>query len=131
MHGALAFVARICTTIAALLIVLALSGITYYGITPQEQVALAIALIAIAIVTLWLLYYAFKARKLKIQTGKEALIGANGKATTDLNPNGTVRVKGEFWEATSKNGWIRMGENVKVVGMEGMFLTVETAEEKA
>jgi len=131
MHGALAFVAGICTTIAALLIVLALSGITYYGITPQEQVALAIALIAIAIVTLWLLYYAFKARKLKIQTGKEALIGANGKATTDLNPNGTVRVKGEFWEATSKNGWIRMGENVKVVGMEGMFLTVETAEEKA
>jgi membrane-bound ClpP family serine protease len=131
MHGALAFVAGICTTIAALLLVLALSGITYYGITPQEQVALAIALIAVAAVAAWLLYYGLKARKLKIQTGKEALIGANGKATTDLNPNGTVRVNGEFWEATSKTGWIRMGENVKVVGMEGMFLTVETAEEKA
>ena len=131
MHGALAFVAGICTTIAALLLVLALSGITYYGITPQEQVALAIALIAVAAVAAWLLYYGLKARNLRIQTGKEALIGSNGKATTDLNPNGTVRVKGEFWEATSKNGWIRMGENVKVVGMEGMFLTVETAEEKA
>ena len=131
MHGALAFVAGICTTIAALLLVLALSGITYYGITPQEQVALAIALIAVAAVAAWLLYYGLKARNLRIQTGKEALIGANGKATTDLNPNGTVRVKGEFWEATSKNGWIKMGENVKVVGMEGMFLTVETAEEKA
>jgi membrane-bound ClpP family serine protease len=131
MHGALAFVAGICTTIAALLLVLALSGITYYGITPQEQVALAIALIAVAAVAAWLLYYGLKARNLRIQTGKEALIGANGKATTDLNPNGTVRVKGEFWEATSKNGWIKTGENVKVVGMEGMFLTVETAEEKA
>jgi membrane-bound serine protease (ClpP class) len=131
MHGALAFVAGICTTIAALLLVLALSGITYYGITPQEQVALAIALIAVAAVAAWLLYYGLKARNLRIQTGKEALIGANGKATTDLNPNGTVRVNGEFWEATSKTGWIRMGETVKVVGMEGMFLIVETFEEKA
>jgi membrane-bound serine protease (ClpP class) len=131
MHGAFAFVAGICTTIGALLLVLALSGITYYGITPQEQVALAIVPIAIAVLSSWLLYYALKARKLKVQTGKEALIGSNGKATTDLNPNGTVRVNGEFWEATAKNGWIRMSEPVKVVGMEGMFLIVETIEEKA
>jgi membrane-bound serine protease (ClpP class) len=131
MHGALAFVAGICTTVAALLLVLAFSGITYYGITPQEQVALAIALIAIAVLSSWLLYYGLKARNLKVQTGKEALIGSNGKATTDLNPNGTVRVNGEFWEATAKNGWIRMSEPVKVVGMEGMFLIVETVEEKA
>jgi membrane-bound serine protease (ClpP class) len=131
MHGALAFLAGICTTIAALLLVLALSGITYYGMTPQTQLALAIAAIILAAITVWLLYYALKARKLKVQTGKEALIGSNGKATTDLNPNGTVRVKGEFWEATAKNGWIRMGETVKVVGMEGMFLIVEAVEEKA
>jgi membrane-bound serine protease (ClpP class) len=131
MHGALAFVAGICTTIAALLLVLALSGITYYGITPQEQVALAIALIAIAVLSAWLLYYALNSRNLKVQTGKEALIGSKGKATTDLNPNGTVRVNGEFWEATSKNGTIRMSEKVKVVGMEGMFLIAEDAEQKA
>jgi membrane-bound serine protease (ClpP class) len=131
MHGTFAFVAGICTTIGALLLILALSGITYYGITPQEQVALAIVLIAIAVLSSWLLYYALRARKLKVQTGKEALIGSNGKATTDLNPNGTVRVNGEFWEATAKNGWIRMSEPVKVVGMEGMFLIVETIEEKA
>jgi membrane-bound serine protease (ClpP class) len=131
MHGAFAFVAGISTTIGALLLILALSGITYYGITPQEQVALAIVLIAIAVLSSWLLYYALRARKLKVQTGKEALIGSNGKATTDLNPNGTVRVNGEFWEATAKNGWIRMSEPVKVVGMEGMFLIVETIEEKA
>jgi membrane-bound serine protease (ClpP class) len=131
MHGALAFLAGICTTIATLLLVLALSGITYYGMTPQTQLALAIAAIILAAITLGLLYYALKAGKLKIKTGKEALIGSNGKATTDLNPNGTVRVNGEFWEATSKTGWIRMGEPVKVVGMEGMFLIVETFEEKA
>jgi len=131
MHGAFAFVAGICTTIATLLLVLALSGITYYGMTPQTQLALAIAAIILAAITLGLLYYALKARNLKIKTGKEALIGSNGKATTDLNPNGTVRVNGEFWEATSKTGWIRMGETVKVVGMEGMFLIVETFEEKA
>ena len=131
MHGTLAFITGVCTTIAALLLVLAISGITYYGITPIEQLALAITLLTIAAITVWMLYYALKARKLKIQTGKEALIGARGKATTDINPNGTIRVKGEFWEATTENGTIRNGEKVKVVGMEGMFLIVEAAEEKA
>ena len=131
MHGTLAFVAGVCTTITVLLLVLAVSGITYYGITPQEQLALAITLLIIATITVWMLYYALKARNLKIQTGKEALIDAKGKATTDLDPDGTGRVKGEFWEARTRNGTIRNGETVKVVGMEGMFLIVEAAEEKA
>jgi membrane-bound serine protease (ClpP class) len=131
MHGTLAFISGVCTTIAALLLVLAISGITYYGITPIEQLALAITLLTIAAITIWMLYYALKARKLEIQTGKEALIGPRGKATTDINPNGTMRVKGEFWEATTENGTIRNGETVKLVGMEGMFLIVEAAEDKA
>ena len=131
MHGILAFMAGVCTTIASLLLVLAVSGITYYGVTPQEQLSLAITLLTIAAIIFWMLYHAVKARKLKIQTGKEALIGAKGRASTDLNPNGTVRVRGEFWEATAKNGTIRNGITIKVVGMEGMFLIVEAAEEKA
>ena len=131
MHGALAFVAGVCTTIGVLLIVFALSGITYYGITPQTQLALALAAILVAAIAAWILYFALKARDYKIQTGKEALIGSTGKAVTDLNPNGTVRVSGEFWQATTKAKPIKTGESVKVVGMDGMFLVVERSEEKA
>ena len=131
MHGALAFVAGICTAIGAFLIVFALAGVTYYGITPQTQLGLALVAIIIATISVWILYFALKARDYKIQTGKEALIGSTGRAVTDLNPNGTVRVLGEFWQATTKEGTISEGATVKVVALEGMFLVAETVEEKA
>jgi membrane-bound serine protease (ClpP class) len=131
MHGALAFVAGICTAIGAFLIVFALSGVTYYGITPQTQLGLALVAIIIATIAVWMLYFALKARDYKIQTGKEALIGSVGRAVTDLTPNGTIRVLGEFWQATTKERTIKEDTTVKVVALEGMFLVVETTEEKA
>jgi membrane-bound serine protease (ClpP class) len=131
MHGVLAFLAGVSFTIAALLFVLALTGITYYGITPQEDLALALIAIIVAVIIIIILYLALKSRSLKIETGKEALVGSTGKAATDLNPNGTVRVNGEFWQATTKAPPIKEGTAVKVTGMEGMFLTVEQTEEKA
>jgi membrane-bound serine protease (ClpP class) len=131
MHGVLAFVAGVCTTIGVLLIILALAGITYYGLAPQAQLAVALVVILIAAIAVWILYYGLKAREYKIETGKEALIGSIGKTVTDLNPNGTVRVLGEFWQATTKAESVKSGQTVKVVGMEGMFLVVQAVEEKA
>ena len=131
MHGVLAFVAGVCTTVGVVLIVLALSGITYSGIAPQGELAIALAAILIAAISSWILYYGLKARGYRIETGKEALIGSIGKAVTDLHPNGTIRVLGEFWQATSKAESITEGQAVKVVGMEGMFLIVQALEEKA
>ena len=52
-------------------------------------------------------------------------------ATTDLKPKGEVRVMGEFWEATAKDGEIASGQAVEVMGMEGMFLVVKPTEQKA
>ena len=129
MHGVLAFTAGICTTIAVLLIAFALSGITYYGITPQAALSIAATALVIAVISIVILYSALKAQTYKIETGKEALIGSTGKAATDLTPNGTVRVNGEFWQATIKTEPITKGKTVKVVGLEGMFLIVQEAEE--
>ncbi len=131
MHGVLAFVAGVCTTIAIVLLVLAFSGVTYYGITPQEQLAIALTALIIAVMALVILYYALQSRKYRIETGKEALMGSVGKAVTDLDPNGTVRVNGEFWQATTREHGIGKGDSVKIVNMEGMFLVVERSEDKA
>jgi len=38
---------------------------------------------------------------------------------------------GEFWEATTKDGAIQTGQTVEVAGMEGMFLVVKPADQKA
>lgn len=131
MHGFLAFIAGVSTTIAAFLFIAALSGVTYYGVNQPELLALAWVAIIVAVIAIATLYLALKAQTYKIKTGKEALIGATGKAATDLRPNGTVRVKGEFWQATAKNRPIKEGTTVQVTGMEGMFLIVRHIEEKA
>jgi membrane-bound serine protease (ClpP class) len=131
MHGVLAFIAGVCATIGVLLLVFALAGVTYYGITPQAQLAIALTALIIAVIAMVILYFALESRKYKIETGKEALIGSSGKAVTDLNPNGTVRVNGEFWQATTKDRAVKTGDSIKVVNMEGMFLVVEPVEDKA
>jgi membrane-bound serine protease (ClpP class) len=72
-----------------------------------------------------------KAQHRRIKTGREALIGAHGIATTDIEPKGTVRVLGEFWQAKTKDTSIQNGQNIVVEDMDGMFLVVKPAEQKA
>lgn len=131
MHAGLAFVIGILVTIAAFLFYAAISGTTYYGLAVSVEVTLGITLIVVALIVAVIFYVGVKAQFRRVKTGKEALIGSVGVATTDLKPNGTVRVMGEFWEATAKDGEIANGQAVEVVGMDGMFLVVKPAEQKA
>jgi membrane-bound serine protease (ClpP class) len=131
MHAGLAFLIGILVTIAAFLFFAAISGTTYYGLAVQVEVTLAITLTIVAVIIALIFYVGVKAQYRRVKTGKEALIGAKGVATTDLKPKGEVRVLGEFWEATVQDGEIANGQAVEVVGMEGMFLVVKSAEQKA
>jgi membrane-bound ClpP family serine protease len=131
MHAGLAFLIGILVAIAAFLFFAAFSGTTYYGLAVQAEVTLAITLIVVALIVAFIFYAGVKAQFRRVKTGKEALIGSRGIATTDLKPNGEVRVMGEFWEATAKDGEIASGQAIEVVGMEGMFLVVKSAEQKA
>ena len=79
-------------------------GITYYGLALQIEVTLAVILLVVAGIVAWLFYVGVKAQFKRVKTGKEALIGAKGVATTDLKPKGEVRVLGEFWQAIAKDG---------------------------
>ena len=130
MHAGLAFIIGILVTIGAFLFFAALSGTTYYGIAIQVEETGAIALFIIAVIVAWIFYVGVKAQFKRVKTGKEALIGARGLATSDLKPKGEVRVMGEFWEATAKGTAIGVGQAVEVVGMEGMFLVVKAVEQK-
>jgi membrane-bound ClpP family serine protease len=131
MHAWLAFVIGILVAIAVFLLFEAISGATFYGLNILVEVTLAITLIIMALIVAFILFVGIKAQHRRVKTGKEALIGSKGVATTDLKPNGTVRVMGEFWEATAKGGEIANGQTVEVVGMEGMFLQVKPSEQKA
>lgn len=131
MHAWLAFLAGVLVVVGGLLIVSASIGIQYYGLALQIEAVLAILLLIIAAISAWLFYVGVKAQYRRVKTGQEALIGAKGVATTDLKPKGEVRVLGDFWQATAKDAEIANGQAVEVVGMEGMFLVVKPAEQKA
>ena len=102
------------------------------GLAVSVEVALAVTLFVVAVVIM-LSYFTreFKAQFKRVKTGKEALIGARGVATSDLKPKGEVRVMGEFWEATAKDAPIAVGQEVEVVSMDGVYLVVKPAEQKA
>ncbi len=66
----------------------------------------------------------WRAQRQKALTGLDAVIGAKGWATSDLNPMGTVLVRSEEWTAEAVEPPILKGEAVEVVGREGMRLKV-------
>jgi membrane-bound serine protease (ClpP class) len=131
MHAGLAFTIGILVTTAAFLFFAAISGTTYYGLAISVELTLGVTLVVVALIVSVIFYIGVKAQFKRVKTGKEALIGAKGIATSDLKLKGEVRVMGEFWEATSKNGEIATGQTVEVVGMEGMLLVVKPVEQKA
>jgi len=131
MHAGLAFVIGILVTIAAFLFFAALSGTTYYGLAISVELTLGVALIFVAVIVAFIFYVGVKAQFIRVKTGREALIGVKGTATTDLKPKGEVRVMGEFWEAVAKDGEVASGQAIEVVGMDGMLLVVKPNEQKA
>jgi membrane protein implicated in regulation of membrane protease activity len=54
----------------------------------------------------------------------ESIIGSTGVVERSLNPHGYVRVCGELWQASGKDGNLEKGEEVIVVSMDGLKLTV-------
>jgi membrane-bound serine protease (ClpP class) len=64
------------------------------------------------------------AQRRKAASGIESMVGATGMAASDLDPWGTVQVRSELWSAVAEEGSIRKGEQVRVVGTEGVRLKV-------
>jgi membrane-bound serine protease (ClpP class) len=93
---------------------------------PEMRVHLATALavsIPLGIITAFLMKIALRARRNKIVTGKQGLIGEIGVAETTLSPGGKVFVHGELWDAISAVP-ILAGEQIVVRQVDGLTLRV-------
>jgi membrane-bound serine protease (ClpP class) len=82
------------------------------------------AAIVMAVGTIALVRMVVGAQRLKATTGAEGMVGASGKAETDLRPSGWVRVQGERWGAQAESPPIEAGSPVTVVSVEGLQLRV-------
>jgi membrane-bound serine protease (ClpP class) len=61
--------------------------------------------------------------------GMPALVGQTGVARSPLSPEGQVLVQGELWRAVARGSPVEEGVRVRVVGVNGLTLTVEKAAE--
>ncbi len=87
--------------------------------------ALAVAL-PFAAITMFLVSMVIKARRGKVLTGAEGMIGELGVAETALEPEGQVLVRGEYWDAIA-GAPIPAGAHIRVRGVAGLKLQVDQA----
>ena len=62
-------------------------------------------------------------------TGAEGLIGLEGEVIEPLNPVGVIRISGEYWKAKSVAENIDVGEEVEILGLGGLTLTVRPKDQ--
>jgi membrane-bound serine protease (ClpP class) len=97
------------------------------GPIPEMRVRLVTALavsIPLGLITAFLMSIAVRARRNKIVTGEEGLIGEIGVAQTLLSPAGKVFVHGELWDAVSMVP-VSAGEQIVVRQVDGLTLRVD------
>ena len=101
------------------------------GPIPQMRVqlwaALAVA-IPIGIITIFLMTIALKARRNKVVTGEQGMIGEVAIVCAPLMPSGKVFVQGELWDAVSPVN-VDAGHRVVVRKVENLVLYVEPVHE--
>jgi membrane-bound serine protease (ClpP class) len=85
--------------------------------------AIALAL-PFSAITMFLLSLAVRARRNKVATGSEGMIGETGAAVSELAPEGKVFVHGEYWDAVSARP-VAIGGRVRVTAIDKLKLTVE------
>ena len=118
-HGVLGIGGIVTMTLGALLLVDAP--------IPEMRVHLPTALavsIPLGLITVFLMNIALKARRNKIVTGAQGLIGETGMAQTSLTPSGKVFVHGELWDAVSSSPVVA-GQAVIVRKVDGLRLQVD------
>jgi membrane-bound serine protease (ClpP class) len=120
-HGVLGTGGVIALTLGGLLLV--------DGPIPEMRVKLWTALgvsVPLGIITIFLMTIAVRARRNKVTTGSQGLIGEIGIARTPLTPQGKVFVHGEIWDAHSTVP-IQPGDSIVVRSVNGLHLVVEPA----
>jgi membrane-bound serine protease (ClpP class) len=124
-HGVLAVGGTVAMVLGAVMLV--------NGPIPEMRIhwgtALGLAL-PFSAITMLLLSLAMRARRNKVETGSEGMIGLTGSAITELSPDGKVFVHGEYWDARALHP-VTAGARVRVTAIDKLKLTVEPVQDQS
>ncbi len=86
---------------------------------------------ALVVIFLWGVYmYRMNVKVLGMPVQSMGLEGLEGKAMTDIDEKGKIKVRGEIWNAQSvKREKIKKGTKVRIVRREGITVEVEPVED--
>jgi membrane-bound serine protease (ClpP class) len=122
-HGALTLAGGVCFVFGALLL--------FEPAGSGYQVSLPVALSIAGVFSLFFLFALAKVlqiRRRPVEVGSLTLVGTHGQVRRD----GFVAVRGELWQARTQDGDpLEIGDEVEVVGMDGLSLVVRRAEAPA
>jgi membrane-bound serine protease (ClpP class) len=95
--------------------------------SPILQISWVVIIPAVALSALLFIItvtVAIRVYREKPTTGKEAMIGMEATAKTDIHADGQVFMRGEYWSAWSDEP-IQKGEKVTVIAIEGLKVKVK------
>jgi membrane-bound serine protease (ClpP class) len=122
-HGMLALSGTIC-------LVFGLATLVNSSV-PELEVHTGTALgagIGFGAISFGLAWIALRARRGKVLTGPQAMMGAIAVAQTALAPTGQVEIRGELWQASLRDhGALPAGAHVRVCSVDDLTLIVEPA----
>jgi membrane-bound ClpP family serine protease len=80
-------------------------------------------------ILLWDIYvYRMNVKVLGMPLQVAGIEGLEGKALTDIDKKGKVKVRGEIWNAESAQN-IKKGKKVRILSRDGILLEVEPVED--
>ena len=103
------------------------------GPIPELRVKVVTAVataIPFGLITVFLTTIAIRARRNKVTTGIQGMIGQTGITRSPLSPSGQVLIQGELWNAQSATP-IAAGEPVTVRSVDGLTLVVDPIHQPA
>jgi membrane-bound serine protease (ClpP class) len=122
-HGVLALAGIVCLVFGLATLV--------DGPIPELRVHTATALgagIGFGTISFGLAWIALRARRGKVLTGPQAMIGGTAIVRTPLCPTGQVEIRGELWQASLRGqSSLAVGSAVSVRAIDGLVLIVEPA----
>lgn len=121
-HGLLAIGGVISLLLGSMMLVKSGSSLEFVRISRGVIIS---ATIVSAFFFLFVVGFGIKAQRLKVVTGIDGLIDDVGEVMDRLAPTGTIKVRGEIWNAESIAGNIGKGEKVRIKEMKNLKLFVE------
>ena len=121
-HGLLAASGVVSLILGSMMLIRSDSGLEF------AQVSFSVILTGTAVTAgffLFVIGLGLKAQRAKPVTGIEGTIGEMAQTISALDPNGTVKFRGEIWNAESVSGKIAKGTSVLVKEIRNLTLIVE------